>query len=50
MHWLLLNVDFEWDPEYLSNMSPQEGMSIPIPYDKTKKTILMMKSAKFQAH
>ena len=46
---LKLNVEFERDPEYLSNKPPLEGPSIPITYDKVKKTILMMKSAKLQA-
>ena len=46
----LLNLEFEWDREHLSNKPPLEGPSIPITYDKGKKTILMMKSAMLQAN
>ena len=30
---LLLNVEFDWDPDYLSNEPPVEGPPIPITSD-----------------
>ena len=39
----LLNVKFEWDPDYLSNESPLEGPPIPITIDMVKKAISKMK-------
>ena len=39
----LLNVEFEWDPDYLSNESPLEGPPIPITIDMVKKAISKMK-------
>ena len=41
-----LNVEFEWDPEHLSDEPPLEGPSIPITIDMVKKAISKMKSGK----
>ena len=40
----LLNVEFDWDPDHLSNEPPLEGP--PIPIDMVKKAISKMKSGK----
>ena len=42
----LLNVEFDWDPDHLSNESPLEGPPIPITIDMVKKAISKMKSGK----
>ena len=42
----LLNVEFDWDPDHLSNKWPLEGQSIPITIDMVKKAISKMKSGK----
>ena len=34
----LLNVEFDWDPDHLSN-KPLEGLPIPITIDMVKKAI-----------
>ena len=34
----LLNVEFDWDPDHLSN-KPLEGLHIPITIDMVKKAI-----------
>ena len=42
----LLNVEFDWDPDHLSNEPPLEGLPIPITIDMVKKAISKMKSGK----
>ena len=42
----LLNIEFDWDPDHLSNEPPLEGPPIPITIDMVKKAISMMKSGK----
>ena len=42
----LLNVEFDWDPDHLSNEPPLEGPPIPITIDMVKKAISEMKSGK----
>ena len=42
----LLNVEFDWDPDHLSNEPPLEGPPIPITIDMVKKVISKMKSGK----
>ena len=42
----LLNVEFDWDPDHLSNELPLEGPPIPITIDMVKKAISKMKSGK----
>ena len=42
----LLNVEFDWDPNHLSNELPTEGPPIPITIDMVKKAISKMKSGK----
>ena len=42
----LLNVEFDWDPDHLSNEPPLEGPPIPITIDIVKKAISKMKSGK----
>ena len=42
----LLNIEFDWDPDHLSNKTPLEGPLIPITIDMVKKAISKMKSGK----
>ena len=42
----LLNVEFDWDPGYLSYQPPVEGPPIPITIDMVKKAISQMKAVK----
>ena len=42
----LLNNEFDWDPDHLSNEPPLEGPPIPITIDMVKKAISKMKSGK----
>ena len=42
----LLNVEFDWDPNHLSDESPVEGPPIPITFDMVKKAISQMKAGK----
>ena len=42
----LLNVEFEWDSEHLSDEPPLEVLHIPITIDMVKKAISKMKSDK----
>ena len=42
----LLNVEFDWDPDHLSNEQRLEGPPIPITIDMVKKAISKMKSVK----
>ena len=42
----LLNAEFDWDPNHLSDESPVEGPPIPIPIDMVKKAISQMKAGK----
>ena len=42
----LLNVEYDWDPNHLSNESPLEGSPMPITIDMVKKAISKMKSGK----
>ena len=42
----LLNVEFDWDPDHLSQEPPLEGLPIPITIDMVKKAISKMKSGK----
>ena len=42
----LLNVEFDWDPDYLSDEPPVEGPPIQITTDMVKKAISQMKAGK----
>ena len=42
----LLNAEFNWDPNHLSDESPVEGPPIPITIDMVKKAISQMKAGK----
>ena len=42
----LLNVEFEWDPDHLSNKPPRVGPLIPITIDMVKKAVSKMKLGK----
>ena len=42
----LLNVEFDWDPNHLSDESPVEGPPIPITIIMVKKAISQMKAGK----
>ena len=42
----LLNVEFDWDPDHLSDKPPVEGSPIPITIDMVKKAISQMKVGK----
>ena len=42
----LLNVEFDWDPDHLSDKSPVKGPPIPITIDMVKKAISQMKAGK----
>ena len=42
----LLNIEFDWDPDHLSNEPPLEGPPIPITIDMVKKAISKMKLGK----
>ena len=44
----LLNVEFDWDPDHLSDEPPVEGPPIPITIDMVKKAISQMKVGKSQ--
>ena len=47
MHYRrLLNVEFDWDPDHLSEEPPMEGLPIPITSDMVKKAISQMKACK----
>ena len=45
----LLNVEFDWDPDYLSYQPPVEGPPIPITIDMVKKAVSQMKAGKAPA-
>ena len=42
----LLNVQFDWDPDHLSDKPPVEGPTVPITTDMVKKAISQMKVGK----
>ena len=42
----LLNVEFDWDSDHLSDKPPEEGSPIPITTDMVKKAIYQMKAGK----
>ena len=42
----LINVEFDWDPDPLSNEPQLEGLPIPVTIDMVKKAISKMKSGK----
>ena len=42
----LLSVEFDWDPDYLSDELPVEGPPIPITSDMVKKAISQMMTSK----
>ena len=42
----LLNAEFDWDLNHLSDESPVEGLPIPITTDMVKKAISQMKAGK----
>ena len=42
----LLNAEFDWDPNHLSDKSPVEGPPIPITINMVKKAISQMKAGK----
>ena len=46
----LLNAEFDWDPNHLSDESAVEGPPIPITIDMVKKAISQMKAGKARAH
>ena len=51
MAWLehnqrLLNVEFDWDPDHLSDEPPVEGPPIPITTDMVKKALSQMMAGK----
>ena len=46
----LLNAEFDWDPNHLSNESPVEGPTIPITIDMVKKAISQRRQVKHRAH
>ena len=39
----LFNVEFDWDPEHLSDEPPLEGPPIPITIDMVKKAMMISK-------
>ena len=43
---MLLNAEFDWDPNHLTDESPVEGPPIPITIDMVKKAISQMKAGK----
>ena len=43
---MLLNVEFDWNPDHLSNEPLLAGLPIPITIDMVKKAISKMKSGK----
>ena len=45
----LLNVEFDWDPDYLSYQPPVEGPPIPITIDMVNKAVSQMKAGKAPA-
>ena len=45
-HQRLLNAEFDWDPNHLSDESPVEETPIPIITDMVKKAISQMKAGK----
>ena len=45
-YYRLLNVDFDWDPNHLSDESSVEGPPVPIPIDMVEKVISQMKAGK----
>ena len=42
----LLNVEFEWDPDHLSDEPPLEGPPVPITSEMVKKALAKMKPGK----
>ena len=42
----LLNVEFDWDPDHLSEEPPEESTPIPVMIDMVKKAISQMKAGK----
>ena len=42
----LLNIEFDWDPDHLSDEPPVEGPPIPITIDMVKKAISKVKAGK----
>ena len=42
----LLNAEFDWDPNHLSDESPVEGPPIPITIDMVQRAISQMKAGK----
>ena len=42
----LLNAEFDWDPNHLSDESPVEGPPIPITIDMVKKAVSQIKAGK----
>ena len=42
----LLNIEFDWDPDHLSDEPPVEGPPIPITIDMVKKALSKMKVGK----
>ena len=42
----LLNVEFDWDPDHLSDEPPVEGPPIPVTTDMVKKAISQTKAGK----
>ena len=43
---MLLNIEFDWDPDHLSDELPVEGPVIPITIDIVKKAISQIKAGK----
>ena len=42
----LLNVEFDWDPDHMSDKPPVEGPPIPITIDIVQKAVSQMKVGK----
>ena len=42
----LLSVEFDWDPDHLSDEAPMQGLPIPFTIDMVKKAISQMKAGK----
>ena len=42
----LFNVEFDWDPDHMSDGPPVEGPPIPITIDMVKEAISQMKAGK----
>ena len=46
----LLNAEFDWDPDHLSDKPPMEGQPIQITIDMVRRLSLRWKKAKHRTH